>query len=156
VLVDRLRAPVALFDFLNLLLTEPEVMPDLVNQRLADHGTHFVVVLAVLLDRPLINRDAVRQRVAPAPRTLRQRRALIQPVKRVGRLDLHFREELRARLLLDDEREVLDLAAEAARDEPDGFSDESFERGAVHSSVTWSSSRARPGSCVPWRPATGS
>ena len=36
-----------------------------------------------------------------------QRRALVEAVQRIGRLDLHLVEQLEARLVLDDEREVL-------------------------------------------------
>ena len=50
---ERFAAPVALLDLLDLLLAQAEVVADLVNQRLADHGAHLVLVLAVLFDRSL-------------------------------------------------------------------------------------------------------
>src|ERR1051325_2599599 len=84
---QRLAAPVALLDLLDLFLAEAEVVADLVNQRLADDGAHLVLVVAVLFDRLLENGDAVRQVVAVGPLTLGQRRAFVQAVERIGRLD---------------------------------------------------------------------
>src|SRR5438132_8550013 len=87
---NRLRAfatPVALLDLFDLLLAEPEVVPDLVNERFRDAVAHIVFGLAVFFDDVPEQRDAIRQRVAVAPRPLRQRRALIQAVQRVGWLD---------------------------------------------------------------------
>src|SRR5690242_6078601 len=53
-------APVALLDFLDLLFAEPEVVPDLMDQRLRDAAAHIVFGLAVFLDDGLEERDAVR------------------------------------------------------------------------------------------------
>jgi hypothetical protein len=83
-----LAAPVTFLDFLNLLFAQPEVVTDFMNQRFSDDRTDVIIVLAVLLDRLLKNRDAVRKGVAVGPRTLGQRRSLIEAVQRVGRLDL--------------------------------------------------------------------
>jgi hypothetical protein len=91
---ERLAAPVALFDLLDLFLAEAEVVADLVDERLADDGAHVVLVLAVLLDRALEDGDAVGQPVAVGPLALGQRRALVEAVERIGRLDLHRLERL--------------------------------------------------------------
>ncbi len=58
-----------LFDLLDLLLAETEVVANLVDQGLANHRADVVDVVAVFLDRPLEDRDAVRQRVPPARTT---------------------------------------------------------------------------------------
>ena len=68
---QRVAAPVALLDLLDLFLAQAEVVADLVDQRLADHGAHLVLVVAVLLDRPLEERDAVGQRGCRRPRCAR-------------------------------------------------------------------------------------
>src|SRR5947207_60588 len=73
-----LATPVALLDLFDLLFAEPEVVPDLVDQRLANAIAHIVLGLAILFDHRLEQRDAVRQRVAVAPRALGERRSLIQ------------------------------------------------------------------------------
>ena len=65
--------------------------------------TNLVGVFTILLDRPLKDGDAVWQRVAEGPCALGERRPLVEPVQRVGRLDVHFTQQLRARLGLDDE-----------------------------------------------------
>src|SRR6266480_3871570 len=124
--------PVALLDFLDLLLAEAEVVPDLVDQRLRNAVAHVVFGLAVFFDDALEQRDAVRQGVAIAPRPFRQRRSLIQAVEGVGRLDLHLLEQFLARLVLDHYGDVLHLAAEARRNEFNRFSDELFELLARH------------------------
>src|SRR5688572_2033856 len=131
-LVRSLVAPVLLLDRLDFFLAEAEIVPDLVNQRLADDDANLVLVLAVFLDRALKERDAIGQRVAEPPGPLRQRGALVEPVQRIGRLDLHFLEQLRARFILHHERKVLHLAAEFRRDEFHRFGDELYERGASH------------------------
>src|SRR5436190_23523575 len=61
---QRLAVPVLRFDGFDLVLAEPEVVADFVNQRLADHGAHLVFVFGIFLDRALENRDPIRQRVA--------------------------------------------------------------------------------------------
>src|SRR5262245_55012539 len=94
-LLILLAAPVTLLDLLDLFFAQTEVMAHFVNQRFSDDGAHVSVVVAVLLDRLLKNRDAVRKGVAVGPRPLWQRRPLIQAVQRVGRLDLHLFEQLR-------------------------------------------------------------
>ena len=129
---SRFAPPVPLFDFLDLFLTEAEVVPDLVDQRLANHGANLVVVFAVFLDRPLKKRDAIGQDVAERPCAFGERGALIEAVQRIGRLDIHFLEQLRTRFGLDDEREVLHLATETFRDEAKRLHDEALELGACH------------------------
>src|SRR6185503_7029154 len=131
---SSLAAPVALLDFLDLLLAEAEVVTDLVNQRFADDHPHVVIVVAVLFDRLLEERHAVGQGVAPSRRALGERRSLVEAVERVWRIDFHLLQQIRARLVLDDDGDVLHLAAEALRDERDRVSDELLELFAGHSS----------------------
>src|SRR4029453_10988714 len=107
-----LAAPITLLDFLDLFFAQTEVVTHLMDQRLSDDGAHVVVALAIFLDRLLKNGDAVREGVAVAPRALWERRPLIQAVQGVGRLDLHLLEQVRARLVLDDDRDVPHLATE--------------------------------------------
>ena len=65
-----LAAPISLFDLLDFLFAEPEVMPDFVDQRLADDRADVVLVVAVLFDRLLKERDAIGQVVAERPAAL--------------------------------------------------------------------------------------
>ena len=127
-----LGPPVLLFDRLDLLFGHPEVVADLVDQRLADGHHDVVVVVAGVLDGPLVEHDAIGQRVAVVPAPLGQRRALVEAEQRVRRLDLHLGQQLVARLVLDDDGEVLDLAAEPSRDRADRFGDEALEPSAGH------------------------
>ena len=53
-------------------------MTELVNQRFADRHHHVVVIFAGVLDRPLKQRDFVRQPVAVVPLAFGERRALVQ------------------------------------------------------------------------------
>src|SRR5687768_13258216 len=129
---DRLATPVLLFDFLDFFLAEPKVVSDFVDQRLADDGANLVLVFAVFLDGTLEQRDAVGQGKGDIRRALGQWGSLIEPVERVGRLDLHFFEQFRARFPFHDQRQVLHLAPETARDQRQRFSDELFERGEGH------------------------
>src|SRR5690242_19226879 len=62
-----LATPVLFFDGLDFFFAQPEVVPHFVNQRFADDRANLVLVLAVLLDRPLIDGDAIGQGVAVAP-----------------------------------------------------------------------------------------
>src|SRR5688572_9367528 len=125
---ERIAAPVALLNLLDFLFAHPEVVTDLVNERLADDGAHLVLVtVAVLLDRLLEDGDAIGKAVAERPGTLRQRHTLIEPKQRVRRLDLHLGEQLWRRRVLDDEGEILHLPAEALRDEHHRFLHQSLE-----------------------------
>src|SRR5690554_6759435 len=62
-----LAAPELLFDFFDFLLAHPEVMTELVDDSLRDAIANLVLVLAGLLDRPLVDRNPIRQGVAVAP-----------------------------------------------------------------------------------------
>src|SRR5262245_50093321 len=134
VLGERFTPPVALFDLFDLLLAHPEVVADLVNERLPDNGTDFVFVLAVLFNGLLEERDAIGKLIAVLPRALGQRRALIQAIQRVGRFNLHLIEQLGARRVFDDERKVFDLATETLGDEGNCLNEQTFELGASHDS----------------------
>src|SRR5215208_3422055 len=132
-LVIGLASPVALLDVHDLVFAQPEVMTELVDQGFADGDDDFVlVVLALLFDRPLIQRDAVRQGVAVAPLSLGERHALIQAKHRIRRLDLHLREELRRGVILDDDGKVAHLASEATRNRVDRLFDEGLELVSRH------------------------
>src|SRR2546422_574226 len=111
-----LASPVVLFDLLDLFLAQTEVVADLVNQRLADADDEIVVVFCLALVGTLKDQHAIRQRVAVTRRALGQRRALIEPEQRVGRLDLHLVEQLRGRFVLYNDGDVLHGVAEVSRD----------------------------------------
>src|SRR4026207_2275801 len=128
VLDERLAAPVALFDLLDLFLAQSKVVPDLVNERLTNDGADFILVFAAFLDRSLKERDAIGELIPVLPRAFGERRSLIQAVQRIGRLDLHLIEQLEAWLVLDNQGEVVDLFAEALRDQRDSFNEQTFER----------------------------
>src|SRR5262245_48414914 len=76
----RLRAaiPVLLFDRLDFVLAQSEVVADLVNQRLADRDDKIFLVVRLAFERALKKQNAVRQRVPVVPAALGERRALIQ------------------------------------------------------------------------------
>src|SRR6516162_3061856 len=78
VLLVVIASPVALLDFFDLLFGETEIVPDFVDQRLANCDDDVVFVLARIFDRPLIQRDLVGQHVAVGPLPLGERRALIE------------------------------------------------------------------------------
>ena len=128
VIVVRIAPPVALFDLLDLLFGEPEVVADLVDQRLADRDDDVVFVLARVFDRSLKERDLVGQHVAVRPLALGQRRALIEPEQRVGRLDLDLGQLLGRRLVFDHDGDVLHRVPKSLRDRLERFVDQLLER----------------------------
>ena len=114
---QRLAAPVLLLDLFDLLFAHPEVVSELVDHRLGHAVADLLVVLARLLDRPLIDRDAVGERVAVAPAAFGERRALIETEQRVRRARSPISSRIsRRRLVFDDDGDVLHRVAEAARD----------------------------------------
>src|SRR5690606_18102553 len=124
---EFLPPPVALVDFFNLFLAQAEVVAQLVNQRLANTDNQVVFALAGVLDGALVESDAIGQRVSVGPAAFGERRALVQPEQRVGRLDLHLFEQRVGRLVLDDDREVRDGPPELRRDARDGVLDAGLE-----------------------------
>src|SRR5471030_1812941 len=138
--VSLFSPPILLLDLLNLVFAHAEVVADLVDERFADRCDEILLVLRVALVRALEDQHAIGQRVAVAPAALRQRRALIQAEQRVGRLDVHFAEQLRARLVFDDDGDVLHRFLEAPRDRGERLSDEAFEGASFHVSASLESS----------------
>src|SRR5688572_7721946 len=118
-------APVALLDLHDLFLAHPEVMTELVNQRLADGDDDLILVaLAVVFDRPLEQGDAIRQLIAVL-RALGERRALIQAEQDVFvRVHLELVEQLLRRLILDHDGEVFHLASKPCGNRVDGLLDQ--------------------------------
>ncbi len=84
--VQRFTAPVLLFDFLDLVFAHAEVVAELVDDGFGDAVADLVVVFAGLLDRNLVDRDAIRQRVAVAPAALGEGSALVEAEERVVRV----------------------------------------------------------------------
>ena len=82
--IERLASPELFLDLLDFLLAHPEVMSELVNHGFRNAVADLFVVLARLFDGPLIDRDAIGQRVAVAPSAFGQRRALIEAEQRVA------------------------------------------------------------------------
>ena len=70
-----LAAPILLLDRFDLFLGQPEVVPDLADQRLANGHDGIVFVVARVFDRALEERDLVGQRVAVRPLPLGERNA---------------------------------------------------------------------------------
>src|SRR5262245_60003244 len=66
----RLAAPVPLLDVLDLFLAHAEVMANFMNERLADDRAHVIFVVAVFFDRPLEERDSIREIVSIRPGSL--------------------------------------------------------------------------------------
>src|SRR4249920_1279301 len=132
---EGVPAPIPVFDLFDLLLTQAEVVANLMDQRFADDGAHLVLILTILFDRLPEESNPIGERVSVTPGTFWERRPLIEPVQRVGRLDFHLAEKLRARLVFDDERQVPHLAAETLGDERDRLNDESSEPFARHCSL---------------------
>src|SRR5215471_10199757 len=135
VVVRLLAAPVLLLDLLDFFFAQAEVVADLVNQGLADADDEVVFVLGLAFVRALKDQHAVGKHVAVARRALGQRRPLIEPEERVGRLDLHVLEEIRGRLVLDDDRDVLHRIAEPSRNGGERLGDVALEDGAFHRRV---------------------
>ena len=79
-----------------------------------------------------VDRDAIGQRIAVAPAALGQRRALIEAEQRVAGLHLDLLENVRRRLVFDDDGDVLHLGAKAPRDVAQGLFDETGEVLAGH------------------------
>src|SRR5215471_4272804 len=130
----RLRAiiPVLLFDRLDLVLAEAEVVADLVNQRLTDRHDEIVLIIRLALERTLKEQDAIGQRIPVAPLPFGQRNALIQTQQRAAGFDLHLVEQRRLRLVLDDNRDVALRVAKPPGNRRERFSDELFEWFAAH------------------------
>src|SRR5687767_10117180 len=114
------------------LVVETEVVADLVDHDVADELRHLLGIRAVLLDRPLIDVDGVWEYVAVAGVAPGEIDAAIEPVERVGRLDPHLLECGRVRPVLDDNGDVGELVAEAARQAAQGPVHQGLELSARH------------------------
>ena len=127
-----LSAPVALLDRLNLRFAQPEIMAKLVNDGLGDRPNDLIFIFTFALDRPLEDRNPIGQTIPVAELTFRERRPLIEPEKRVIRVDLQIFQQVGRRLVLDDNGEVLHADAKAPGNALDGLLDEYFEALACH------------------------
>src|SRR3954464_3333821 len=125
--VQPFTAPILLFDLFDLIFVHAEVVAELVNHRLGDTAANLLVIGTRLLDRLLINGNAIRERVAIAPAAFGQRRALIEPKEGIGRLDLHLLEDLRRRRVLDNDGDVSHLGPEPPRNLLEGLFDQSLK-----------------------------
>ena len=63
--------PVSFLDLLDFLFAQPEVVADLVDERLADGDDEIVVVFGGSFERSLEEEDAIGQRVAVVPAAAR-------------------------------------------------------------------------------------
>src|SRR5262249_14940518 len=111
-----IAAPVPLFDFLNLVLAQTKVMADLMDQCFANRHDEIVFVGGVALERPLEEQNPVGEGVAVAPLTFRERSSLIQTEESIRRLNLHFFEQVRRRLVFDDDGQVRQRVPKSTRD----------------------------------------
>src|SRR3954469_20341373 len=111
--LDRLAAPELLLDLFDLVLAQPEVVAELVDDGLRDAVSDLVVIAARFFGRLLVDRNAVRQVVAERPGSLGQRRAVVETEERVAVLDLHLCQQLRRRFVFDDYRDVAHFLAKA-------------------------------------------
>src|SRR3954471_20246874 len=125
--LDRLAAPELLLDLFDLVLAQPEVVAELVDDRLRDAVANLVVIAARFFGGLLVDRNAVRQIVAERPRPLGQRRAVVETEQRVAVVDLHLREQFRRRFVFDDYRDVAHFLAKAPRNFLQRVFDESFK-----------------------------
>src|SRR4029453_3283389 len=132
VVVVVLAAPVLLFDLLDLVFAEAEVVADLVNQRLADAHDKILFVVCLAFVRTLKDQHAIGKHVAVARAALGQRCALIESEQRVRRLDLHLLEEVWGRLVLDNDGDVLHGVAELPRNGRKRFGNVALEDSACH------------------------
>ncbi len=103
-------------------------MAELVNQRFADRNDDlFLVIVAVVFDRMLKQRDAIGKLVAVAPAAFVERRPLVEAEQGIALFDFHFVEQIVGRLVLDHDREIAYLPRELQRNRVDRFLDEFAE-----------------------------
>src|SRR2546422_4105278 len=87
-------------------------MTELVDDGFTHELRHLLLVDAVFLDRPLVDRHRVGEDVAVARVAAREIDAPVEPVERVGRLDAQLGERRVLRPGLDDDRDVGELVLE--------------------------------------------
>ena len=107
-------------------------MAELVDDRVAHELGHLGLIGAVLLDRPLIDRDRVREDVGVPRVAAREVDAAVEPVQRVRRLDPHIGQRLVVGPVLDHHGDVLDLGLESLRQAAERLLDEGLELAARH------------------------
>src|SRR5213593_1419982 len=100
---------VRVLDALHRLVVQAEVMTELVDDGFTHELRHLLLVDAVFLDRPLVDRHRVGEDVAVARVAARE---IDAPVERVGRLDAQLGERRVLRPGLDDDRDVGELVLE--------------------------------------------
>src|SRR5256712_8501418 len=103
---------VRVLDALHRLVVQAEVMTELVDDGFTHELPHLLLVDAVFLDRPLVDRHRVGEDVAVARVTAREIDTPVEPVQRVGRLDAQLGERRVLRPGLDDDRDVGELVLE--------------------------------------------
>src|SRR3989442_6499850 len=103
---------VLVLDALHRLVVQAEVMTELVDDGFTHELRHLLLVDAVFLDRPLVDRHRVGEDVAVARVAAREIDAPVEPVERVGRLDAQLGERRVLRPGLDDDRDVGELVLE--------------------------------------------
>src|SRR5207244_3608878 len=103
---------VRVLDALHRLVVQAEVMTELVDDGFTHELRHLLLVDAVFLDRPLVDRHRVGEDVAVARVTAREIDTPVEPVERVGRLDAQLGERRVLRPGLDDDRDVGELVLE--------------------------------------------
>ena len=89
-----MRVPVLVLDVLDFLFAHPEVVPDFVDERLADRHDEVVFIFGFALVRTLEDEDAVGQRVALRPLAFRERNARVEPEQRIVRTGVHLVQQL--------------------------------------------------------------
>src|SRR3989442_9316015 len=87
-------------------------MTELVDDGFTHELRHLLLVDAVFLERPLVDRHRVGEDVAVARVAAREIDAPVEPVERVGRLDAQLGERRVLRPGLDDDRDVGELVLE--------------------------------------------
>ena len=121
-------------DLVQLLVVEAEIMPELVHHRVAHDLRHLLDRPAVFFDRPLIDRDRVREDVGVPRVAAREVDAAVEPVQRVRRLDPHIGQRLVVGPVLDHHGDVLDLGLESLRQAAERLLDEGLELAARYRS----------------------
>src|SRR4029453_6174763 len=144
----------ALLDTFHRVVVEAEVVADLVDNRVEDEFGHLVVVVAVLLDRPLIDVNRIGKDIAVRGIAPGQIGTAVETVEGIGRLDAELLERLVIRPVLDHHGDVGDPVLELAGQPAQGPFDEGLELRVRHNPRTRStfmtSLTSRIACMMPW------
>lgn len=124
--------PISFLNLLYLLLAQPKVVAELMNERLSDRDLHVLFTFRVSLDWALEQHDLIGQCVAVIPTPLRQRGSLVEAEERIRWLDVHLVEKLGRRFVFNDDRDVVQRGPESPWNGRERVADQFLEAGASH------------------------